>query len=56
MDENYWDQDHLAEAQKVAAITESLGGSPDDRSIPMLLGGILHALVAIAEGQESRTP
>ena len=40
--------DHLQEAREIADSAWN-HTSPDDRSIPLVLHGILHALVAIAE-------
>ena len=40
--------DHLHEAREFVECAENFS-SPDDRSIPFALHGILHALIAIAE-------
>ena len=40
--------DHLQEAREIVECTAN-HTSPDDRSIPFALHGILHALIAIAE-------
>ena len=40
--------DHLQEAREFVECAENFS-SPDDRSIPFVLHGILHALIAIAE-------
>ena len=40
--------DHLQEARKFVECSENFG-SPDDRSVPFALHGIMHALIAIAE-------
>lgn len=42
--------EHLDEARRIASFAEDVAGSPDERSVPYLLSGILHALIAIAEG------
>lgn len=39
----------LDEARTIAGFSDNLAGSPDARSVPYLLKGILHALIAIAE-------
>lgn len=47
--------DHLSEARRIASFAEDVAGSPDDRSVPYLLAGILHALIAVAEGDAAET-
>lgn len=43
--------DHLADAKKIANFADQLAASPDERSVPYLLAGILNALIAIAEAR-----
>ena len=43
------ERDHLTEARRTAAYSDDAVESPDERSVPYLLAGILDALVAIAE-------
>ena len=46
--------DHLEEAREFVACAENFS-SPDDRSIPFALHGILHGLIAIAERMAAPT-
>ncbi len=43
---------HLTEAKSIASIADAVSDSPDARSVPTLLGGILHALTGLLENVE----
>jgi hypothetical protein len=50
------ERDHLLQAQHLAKYSEDLAQSPDARSVPYLLAGILDALIAIAERMPTDPP